>query len=226
MEDQKLSEQESLRIISEMIQKVKPAFYTGGTSAILWGSVVGIAGLVSFAQKQWDFSLPYNFDIWLLVLAAIIPQLFITLRKRKTKRVTNYQEDAMSGIWIAYAVGVFALVFYFNVIRGASESLIAGEGNELLVKNLQTGAVKHLRPFVLSQASLLLILYGIPTLATGIALKFRPMLAGAILCYVFFIISCFTANKYDYLFNGLAGITNWLVPGLILRKRQLKGNRC
>jgi hypothetical protein len=188
--------------------------------------VVGIAGLVSFAQRQWNFSLPYNFDIWLLVLAAIIPQVFITLRERKAKRVTNYQEDAMRGIWIAYAVGVFALVFYFHVIQDASEKLILDEGSELLVKNIQTGAVKHLRPFVLSQASLLLILYGIPTLATGIALKFRPMLAGAVLCYIFFVISCFTVNKYDYLFNGLAGITNWLVPGLILRNRQLKANRC
>jgi len=224
MEEQKLSEQESLQIITEMIQKVKPRLHTGGTSAILWGTAVAIAGLVSFAQLHWHFYI--GFDIWLLVLAALIPQIFITLREKRDKKVTNYQEDALSGIWTAYGIGIFALVFYFNVVPAASERLMTTEGNELLRKNLQTGVTEHWRPFIPSKASLLLILYGIPTLATGIALKFRPMLIGSILCYLFFVASCYLSAEFDWLFNGFAGIVNWLIPGLILRNRQLKANRC
>lgn len=224
MSDQQLTEQESLRIITEMIQKAKPGFHSSGVSAILWGSVIAVAGLVSFAEWQWGFRI--GFDIWLIVLAALIPQIFITVRERRNKKVTNYQEDALSGIWMAYGIGIFALVFYFNVIQNASERLLAAEGQEWLVKDLKTGAITHLRPYVLSHASLLLLLYGIPTLATGIAMKFRPMLVGGILCYLFFIASCFVATQYDYLFNGLAGITNWLIPGLILRNRKQKANRC
>ena len=195
MADQKLTEQESLQIITEMIQKVKPRLHTGGTSAILWGTAVAIAGLVSFAQLHWHFYI--GFDIWLLVLAALIPQIFITLREKRGKKVTNYQEDALNGIWTAYGIGIFALVFYLRVI-----------------------------PAVPSRGSLLLILYGIPTLATGIAMKFRPMLIGSILCYLFFIASCYLSAEFDWLFNGLAAIANWLIPGLILRHRQLKGNAC
>jgi hypothetical protein len=63
-------------------------------------------------------------------------------------------------------------------------------------------------------------------MVTGIATKFKPMLYGAILCYIFFIISCFTAHEYDMLLNGLAGIFNWLIPGLILRSRLKKGENC
>jgi len=224
MENQKLTEEQSLQIITEMIQKVKPGFHSGGTSAILWGSVIAIAGLVSFAEMNWNFSI--GFDIWLLVLATIIPQIFITVRQKRSKRVTNYQEDALSGIWLAYAIGIFALVFYFHVIRDVSEQQLAAGGNELLIKDLHTGSLTHWHPYVLSGASLLLILYGMPTVATGIATKFRPMLLGGILCYVFFVISCYTVYKYDYLLNGLAGITNWLIPGLILRNRALKGKGC
>lgn len=224
MAAEKLTEQESLQIITEMIQKVKPRLHTGGTSAILWGTAVAIAGLVSFAQMHWKFYI--GFDIWLLVLAALIPQVFITLREKREKRVTNYQEDALNGIWMAYGVGIFALVFYLNVIPAASEKLIAGDGNELLKKNLKTGVTEHWRLYVPSQASLLLILYGIPTLATGIAMKFRPMLVGSILCYAFFVASCYLPAEYDWLFNGLAGIFNWVIPGLILRHRQLKGKAC
>ena len=96
MEEQKLTEQESLQIITEMIQKAKSNFHTSGTSAILWGSVVGIAGLVSFAEMNWHFDI--GFDIWLLVLAAIIPQVFITIKEKRNKNIitiSNMEERAL-----------------------------------------------------------------------------------------------------------------------------------
>ncbi|MBS1565093.1 MAG: hypothetical protein JST39_11935, partial [Bacteroidetes bacterium] len=156
MAEQKLTEQESLELITQMIQKAKPGFHASGASAILWGSVVAIAGLVTYVRMEWDFTMP--FDIWLIVLAAIIPHIFISIRERRTKRVTNHQEDMINGIWIAYGIGIFALVFYFHVVPDASERLIAGDHTEMLVKDLTTGAVKHLHPYVLSWGSLLLLL--------------------------------------------------------------------
>ena len=224
MEEQTLTERESLQIITEMIQKVKPNVHTNGISAILWGTVVGIAGLVSFAEMQWDFDI--HFDIWWIVLAALVPQVFLTIRERKNRKVVGYQEAAINAVWLVYGISIFALLFYFNVVQGATEKLLAAGGKEWLVKDLHTGTVQHLHPFVLSQSSLLLILYAIPTLVTGIAVKFKPMLAGAILCYIFFIISCFTSAMYDYLLNGLAGIACWLIPGIILYRRSLKATRC
>jgi hypothetical protein len=107
-------------------------------------------------------------------------------------------------------------------VPDVSVKLLTGEGKTLLIRNDVSGQVEVFKPYVFSQSSLLLILYAIPTLATGIACKFRPMLAGGILCYVFFIISCFTPSMYDYFMNGLAGVFSWLIPGLILRKRYLK----
>ena len=94
-----------------------------------------------------------------------------------------------------------------------------------MIKNLQTGVIKPLHPFVLSQGSLLLILYGIPTLITGIARKFTPMLIGGILCYIMFVISIYTVNKYDFLMNGIAAIFNWLIPGFILRSKYLQDRK-
>src|SRR5438132_11932355 len=123
MEKQPLTEQESLQIITEMIQKAKSNFHTSGTSAILWGSVVGIAGLVSFAERNWDFYI--GFDIWLLVLGAVIPQIFITIREKRNKKVVGHHEAFLEGIWLAYGISVFALVFYMNVIQGVTERQLA-----------------------------------------------------------------------------------------------------
>jgi len=224
MEEKNLSEKESLELITKMIQKAKGSFHESGTSAILWGSVVALAGLINFAEEYWKFSI--GFDIWWIVLAALIPQIFITIRERRNRKVVAHEASFMNAIWLVYGISIFALLFYFNVVPGVTDRLLSEQGNELVLRNVNNGRAEHFRPFVLSHFSLLLILYAIPTLATGIALKFKPMLIGGILCYLLFIASCFTASVWDMLFNGLAGILNWLIPGLILRDRYIKGRNC
>lgn len=216
MEEEKFSEQESLRLITEMIQKAKHSFHENGTSAILWGSVVGLAGIINFAELYWHFYI--GFDIWLIVMAAIIPQVFISIRESKNRKVITHTEAAMNTIWIVYGISIFALVFYFNVVPRVTENFFTSEGISLIQKNAD-GTTKPFHLYPLSHGSLLLMLYAIPTLVTGITHKFKPMIWAAILCYIFFIISCFTATAYDMLLNGLAGIFNWLIPGLILRKK-------
>ena len=223
MEEPKMTEQESLQLITEMIQKAKSGFHETGASAILWGSVIGIAGLISYAESQWNFYI--GFDIWLIVLAAMIPQVFIAVRENRNRKVVSHQEGIIDTVWLVYGISIFALLFYVNIIPGETARLMSGEGKELLIKSTADGSTKALAPFVPSFNSLLMILYTIPTIATGIATKFRPMLVGGIFCYVLFVVSCFTTNTYDLLLNGVAGIVNWLIPGLILYNRHLKGKR-
>jgi hypothetical protein len=219
-EEKKLTEKESLQLITEMIQKVKCNVHERGVSAILWGSAVAFAAFVTFAESYWNFYI--GFDIWLIVLAALIPQAIISYQERKQQKVVTHQQAALNTIWAIYGISIFALLFYHIVVPGVSDSLIKQEGNELLMKNMQTGEIKHQNVFIPSFASLLLILYAIPTLATGIIQKYKPMLVGGILCYVFFIASCFTSFTYDWLLNGLAAICNWLIPGILLHKKYLK----
>jgi hypothetical protein len=214
--EKQLSEKESLDLITEMIYKVKRDFHESGTSAILWGSAVGIAGLVNFAELYWKFYI--GFDIWLLVLAAIIPQVVISIRESRQRKVITHTKAAVDAVWLVYGISIFALVFYLNIVPDITAKLLARDGIALL-QSAPNGITKPFRFFIPSHGSLLLLLYAIPTLATGIAHKFKPMFWAAVLCYIFFIISCFTPNAYDMLLNGLAGIFNWLIPGLILRRR-------
>jgi hypothetical protein len=126
-------------------------------------------------------------------------------------------EAAMNAIWLVYSISIFALIFYFNTVPAATDRILAAEGMKLVQETPEGTNPFHY--FIASYGSLLLLLFTIPTLATGIACKFRPMTIGAILCYIFFILSCFVPTAYDMLLCGLAGIFNWLVPGMILRRR-------
>ncbi|BAV09154.1 hypothetical protein SAMN05421788_101596 [Filimonas lacunae] len=216
-EEKQLTQQESLELITKMLQTAKGHFHSKGTSAILWGSVIGVCGIVSFLQRVLHISTGYN--IWQLVFIAIIPQIIISIREAKNRKVITVQETFLNVIWSVYGISLAALIFYLAVVPGVTTHLMAEEGKALFIRNSATAPVEPLEPFIYSQSSLYLILYSIPTLATGWALKFRPMVIGGILCYVFFIISCYTSSTYDFLLNGLSGIFCWLIPGLILRKR-------
>jgi hypothetical protein len=188
MEEKEISHQESMQIITEMIGKAKQGFHESGISAVLWGSVIGLCGLVNFAETYWHFYIGFN--IWLLTLVAIIPQVVISIRESRQRKVLTHTEWAADVVWIVYAISIFALNFYISTV-----------------------------PNVPSLFSLFLLLYAIPTLACGILYKFKIMMWAGLLCYGFFVISCFTPTVYDMLLNGLAGIFNWLIPGLILRRR-------
>lgn len=219
MEEKSISEQESLQLITEMIQTAKRNFHESGASSILWGSVVAVCGLVSFAERQWDFSI--GFDVWLLTLAAFIPQIAISIREKRRRTVLTHNEAVLNYVWLVYGISIFALVFYFNIVPGVTNRLLAAEGTVLMQHDKASGIEKPFSYFIASSGSLLIMLYAIPTLITGLTYRFKPMLAGAVLCYLFFLFSLFTETKWDMLFNGLAAIGNWLIPGLLLRKRYL-----
>jgi hypothetical protein len=224
-EDKNLTEQESLQLITDMIQKAKGSFHERGTSAILWGSVVAIAGLVSFSERYLNFYI--GFDIWWIVLAAIIPQIFLSIKESKERKVISHDESFMNATWLVYGISVFALMFFLNVVPSQSVKILSALDNtELLIKNNSTAKIEHWNAYIFSQSSLYLILFSIPTLITGIARKFKPMLFGGILCLILFVISCYTPTMWDFLLLAIAGIFNWFIPGLILRNRFIKKIAC
>ena len=224
-EKEQLSEKESLEIINKMIQKTKANYHERGISALLWGSVVTIAGIVSYFQFEYNFRL--KIDIWLLVLAAIIPQIFISIHEKKTIKVRRHIDEAIDAVWIVYALTIFGLVAYQNIMPGATINIIKDNGWEMIKH--YTDAAKPdeiLRPFAPSISSLYILIYAFPTMITGLATKFKPMIIGACISYIFFILSLYTESKFDMLFNAGSAIVNWLIPGIILQRRYLKNIAC
>jgi hypothetical protein len=216
-----LSEQESLKLITDMIQKVKQSYHDTGISPLLWGTAVSIAGFTTYLQEELNFKLP--FDIWLIVLFAIVPQIVISVREAKNRKFRSHNDIAMDIVWITYALTLFGLGLYHNIVPGVTEKLINAEGWQMIRHTIDNSKPdKILRPFTPSSVSIYLLVYAFPTLVTAVIKQFKPMLIGAIITYGLFIVSCFTPSKYDMLITAIAALVCWFIPGLILRSRYLQ----
>jgi uncharacterized membrane protein len=219
-EEKQMTEQESLQLITSMIQKAKGCYNERGTGPILWGTVVTIASLVNYLQMEYHFDLP--FDIWLIVMAAIIPQIVMTYQERKTQPHKKFEDEAINAVWFVYAFTIFGLSAYQMIVPDVTVAAINAEGWQMIKHTIDNSKPdEQIRPFAPSFYSIYILVYAFPTLVTGITKKFKPMLIGGGLAYVFFIWSCFTVTKYDMLLGAVAAFFCWFIPGLILRKKWL-----
>ena len=211
MEEKKLTEKESLDLIAQMINKAKNAYHETGIGAMMWGSVIAVCALVKLSELQFHFRLP--FDIYLLALVAIIPQIFITIKEKKEKKVKSYDDVFMDSLWLAFGISIFLIILIINNIYSGFNPLLEDykrlPGHRVDWVDLQFS--EYVSP-------LFLLLYGFPTFVTGATCKFKPMLWGGILCWVCCIISIYTSLKIDFLLTAFSAVFAWLIPGILMEK--------
>lgn len=83
-QEKQLTEKESLDLIAQMIKKAKDSCHDTGIAAIMWGAVIAVCALVKLSELQFGYRLP--FDIYLLTIVAVIPQIFISIKEKRRKR--------------------------------------------------------------------------------------------------------------------------------------------
>ncbi|TAL45104.1 MAG: hypothetical protein EPN92_07875 [Chitinophagaceae bacterium] len=210
-QEKKLTEAESLALITQMINKAKNYYHDTGIGAMMWGAVIAVCSLVKLSEIQFGFRLP--FDIYLLTLAAIIPQIFITIKEKKERKVKSYDDVYMDYLWLSFGICIFLLILIINNIYADLGPMIEN------YKELAKGRIDWI-DFRFSEfvSPLFLLLYGFPTFVTGAACKFKPMLWGGIFCWACSVITIYTSLKTDLLMTAASAITAWLIPGILMER--------
>lgn len=207
-QEKQLTEKESLALIATMINKAKDSYHDTGIGAMMWGAVIAICSFIKLSEIHFGFRLP--FDIYLLTFIAIIPQIFITIKEKKERKVKSYDDAYMDYIWLGFGICIFLLIFIINAVFRVWEP-VATEYREL------TG---HPSAFRFNEfiSPLFLLLYGLPTFITGAACKFKPMLWGGIFCWLCSVIAIYTTIKIDLLLTAASSIMAWLIPGILMER--------
>lgn len=213
--EKQLTEKESLDLIAMMISKARDSNHDTGWSAMMWGAIIAVCSLVKLSEIHFGYQLP--FDIYWLTLLAVVPQIIMSIREKKQRKVKTYDDIYMDYLWLAFGISIFLLIFITNAVFAVWEPVF-DEYTKLTGHN---PAFKF-REF---NASFFLLLYGIPTFVTGAACKFKPMLVGGIICWVCAILAVFTTIKIDLLLTAFAAVFAWLVPGIILEREYRKAKK-
>jgi hypothetical protein len=110
-----LSREQSLELITSMISQAKNDYYDTGISALLWGSVVIFCSLVTYANAflhwrvlEW---------IWCLIIVAVVPQVIIARREAKQRKYKSYGSDMIGGTWLSYGIAMFVFSYVDSVLH-------------------------------------------------------------------------------------------------------------
>lgn len=144
-EEIKLTEQESLKIITEMINKARNSSIDNGIGPLAWGILITFCSLVTYAQIEFKFDFP--FDIWWLALIALFPQIFYAWRRKVQRTFKSHDEVIVSYVWATFAICIFLLSHYASHIQ--TGHLISLCMILYGVPTFITGGVKKFSPMII-----------------------------------------------------------------------------
>ncbi len=182
-----LSTEESLAIIAKMIRTAKGNFAHASFHFLLWGWIILVANLGHYVLQE-IIHYESPFLIWLLTIPGGVVSMIYGMRQGKNKQVRSHFDSIYGNTWLAFGISLLILLFWFGHNQGQ---------------------------FILNP--LILIIAAIATFISGVSLKFKPLMIGAITFWLFAMLSLWLNNPYQYLVSALAVLTGYLIPGYMLK---------
>ena len=206
MEDRKLTEKESLEVITSMIAQTKQRYIGDGNILLMWGYVsVGVTALI-WTLLVLTHNPCWNWLWFLIWIIGGIATPIMAMKEQMNKGVKNYSDSLTSKIWSF--VGIIAI---------ASASICLGF---TLIKGVDAWSMM----FVLA-----LVIVPFAEIAQGIVLKEKSLVTGGSIGIIIglFTLGCIAghitlfATWFMPLFM-LAFIAMMIVPGHILNHKARK----
>ncbi|MDO8997871.1 hypothetical protein [Sediminibacterium sp.] len=185
-----LAAQSSLALIESMINKAQNRYSENGTLYLLWGWIIFICSLGHYALLAYT-SLGANAGyIWMLIIVALVYQLYYLNLKEKKETVKTYTDEMIGYVWMVFGISM-GLVSFIATKLGGWQLMYA----------------------------LILLLYGMPTFLTGAIMRFKPLKIGGVVCWCLSVLAVYISSKEIILLLIPAVISAWIIPGYILRAK-------
>lgn len=118
MEEKKLSAQESLQIIQQMILTAKKGIRDNGFFYLLWGWLVIIASLTEYFLIRMEIDNHGLVWIVMMTIGGIVSGVY-GKRMDKTRKVKIHIDTLMSYLWGAFLISLF-IFLYFSIKANVS----------------------------------------------------------------------------------------------------------
>ena len=184
------TEQDSLRIIHEMIENSKAKLKDNGFFYLLWGWLVLIASLSNFILLKIGFE-----QAWIpwpvLMIGGGIVSGIAGYRLGKKATVRTLLDTSIIYLWYGFVVTLIIILVSASIGRLSWE-----------VTN-----------------ALIIALYGLGTFVSGGMLKFKPLIFGGVFSWAIAIVTLFIHGPFSLVMVALSIIVAYLIPGYMLKSR-------
>jgi hypothetical protein len=196
MEERKLTEKESLELISQMIRNTQTKMEeNSGTIFLIWGYLSVFTTLLIWSLLL--ISLNYQWQ-WLWFLIPVGGSLLRVLHDKKESRkphANTYIDRVLGYIWKVLGIAAFAL------------SMIA------------------IFNYVLPILFIIVLLMGIGTALTGLVIRFRPLVYSGILGMMASVVFLFVGWQIQLPVFAAVFLVMMVIPGHILNHTARKRNQ-
>lgn len=114
-EENSLTAQESLDIITAMIREAKGNMKRNGFYFLLWGWVIVIANLGMYVLQKIGYD--HFYIVWAITVPAWIISLVRGYMQGKAERNTTHLDTISMWLWLAFGVTIFTLVAFGSKIN-------------------------------------------------------------------------------------------------------------
>jgi hypothetical protein len=205
----KFTEQQSLQLITEMINKARNNVQkSSGTFMIFWGCMVAVAALLNIALVYIlrHLSLPVNlsFHIWWMMLPAWMVSFILQRKRDHAAIVKSHIDNIISSVWKAFGI---SMAIFLLIIFGLAYSL------------------QEYSHFFYLINPIIILITGIGEFITAKACRFRPFLHGAIAmwtgslaCTLAVIWLSGNGVLVQFLILAICMVIGFIIPGYKLNK--------
>lgn len=184
--DKNISPQESLSIITGIIQEARQRYEENGLVFMVWGISIALVASAQF-YLMWDkLESISGFPYLALILPGIFTGIYYSRKGKGSPKRANPISRIMKFVWLALALNLFILGFGFFFKLGY-----------------------NIIPVIM-------ILQGLGLILSGSAIRNRIFLGAGVLTQVLAYVGFFTAPLYQPLLLAGMGIFALFIPGYAL----------
>ncbi|ULQ56370.1 hypothetical protein KJS94_17100 [Flavihumibacter rivuli] len=192
-DQQTMTEEQSLELIQQMIQAARDEHNDNGFGWRLWGWILFIASFGTFLSLEFNWK--GSFWLWNAVLpVGVVLMILSGIFRKKRHRNLTYARSLLDKMGVGFFASLFATILGINLFFTSEAS-----------------------PDNVEFWGFFYILYAFWMYIHGSALKFRPLIFGAILNWIAGIAMFrITDMKFDMLLGAMAILFGYLIPGYLL----------
>jgi len=204
------TEQDSLRVINQMINQARNNYRRGaGSYCIFWGYLIACLSLLNFALLHIFISngidASYSSYVWWVTIPIAVIYFIYVRNSGKKQIVVTHIDNIIYSIWLGFGVSCFLFLFVLNLFAHYYQAQFA----------------------VMLITPVILLLTGMGQFASGAALKFRIYFFSSGVFWLGSLLSMlllFWVKRGDlqFIVMAVSMIFGFCVPGHLLNKKAEK----